>query len=68
MGLTFAHGPAPGFDSLQSFKLESLQTPILFASLPILPQMTGGWPGVAVFKYGRDGDLDINWKSWVNGG
>lgn len=68
VGLRFAHGLAPGFATLQSFKLESLQTPIPFASLPSLPQMTGGWPGVAEFDYDRDGDSDFNWKSWVNVG
>jgi len=70
VGLTFVHGPAPDFEVLQALKLESLQTPIPFDDVAILPQMTGGWPGVAVFDYDRDGDLDIyvsNSAGFANG-
>ena len=70
VGLTFVHGPSPDFAILQALKLESLQTPIPFDDVAILPQMTGGWPGVAVFDYDRDGDLDIyvsNSAGFANG-
>ncbi len=59
VGLAYARTRSPEFNDVQAFALGSLATPMTAADLPFLPQMTGGYPGVVVWDYDGDGDLDI---------
>ena len=59
VGLDYARTRSPEFATALELEIASIAAPMTTADLPILPQMTGGYPGVAVWDYDRDGDLDI---------
>ena len=58
-GITYQRGRSATFARLDAFRQASLVEPQDFFDLFFLPYNTYGQPGVAVFDYDRDGDLDI---------
>lgn len=58
-GLNYVRGRSATHSIIQDFRDASLITPQPFGDLFFLPYNTYGQPGVAIFDYDRDGDLDI---------
>ncbi|MEM6793928.1 MAG: CRTAC1 family protein [Acidobacteriota bacterium] len=59
IGIEFSKGRSPEFATVEAFAESSLTQPIGFFDRVDIPEMTGGYPGVALFDFDGDGDLDI---------
>ncbi len=60
-GIAFERAPSLGYQTIIDWQDDSLVTPVPGGppTLFPLPMMSRGFPGVAVFDYDGDGDLDI---------
>lgn len=58
-GLEFVKTPSPEAATARDVQEQSLEDPLGIAEFAQLPQMSAGYPGVAVWDYDGDGDLDL---------
>lgn len=58
-GLNYARQPSATFADYQAILQASVNEPLSFQDIPNLPYNTYGQPGIALFDYDKDGDLDI---------
>ncbi|MEM8964409.1 MAG: CRTAC1 family protein [Acidobacteriota bacterium] len=59
VGISFERVRSPEHATVEVLALQSLDEPMALADAVVIPQMTGGYPGVAIFDYDGDGDLDV---------
>lgn len=58
-GLDYERGKSASFAVIEALRQQSLQEPINPDIFPFTPHNSQGQPGVAIFDFDRDGDLDI---------
>ncbi len=58
-GISFERVRSKSFAKMQKFRNLSLTTPQTFTDLFDMPHQSHGLPGVAIFDFDKDGDLDI---------
>ena len=59
VGLDYGRTRSPEFATVREFQDRSLVEPLTLGDRDFLPEMSGGYPGVALWDYDRDSDLDI---------
>ena len=58
-GIEYSRTRSPGYAQVEALQQQSLVEPVPFVSSLLLPHRPGGFPGVAIVDFDRDGDLDL---------